>query len=152
MSIYASTKRLAKNRTFMFFVVGLAFSYPPIMVLITFIADTFLDSGFTLNDANVGLLVLNACSIFGRLLPGILMQTSYIKAMLVPALASILTAVSMSGLITGPVSGSEAHVCVPGSDFIWNVCVVLQRDGCVHCWWGPAGKCHWICLHCKWNS
>ncbi|XP_045175603.2 monocarboxylate transporter 12-like isoform X2 [Mercenaria mercenaria] len=94
-----SIKLLFKDKCFILFVLGMALAYPPIMLLITFIVDVFTDSGLSQTDANFGLLLMNAFSIGGRLLPGLLLQSRHISSLMVPAFASIVTGVCMAGLI-----------------------------------------------------
>ncbi|XP_053384645.1 monocarboxylate transporter 1-like [Mercenaria mercenaria] len=94
-----SIKLLFKDKCFILFVLRMDLAYPPIMLLITFIVDAFIDSGLSQTDANFGLLLINAFSIDGRLLPGLFMQSRHISSLMVPAFASIITAVCMAGLI-----------------------------------------------------
>lgn len=90
--------QLLKNRSYVLFMLGIVITTPCIGLIIIFIVDIFLDKGFTRDDASFGLTLLNVTLLFGRLLPGLLMQSKYISTLALPIFAAILAAVSLFSL------------------------------------------------------
>lgn len=81
-------KKLKSNAPFVMFTFGSAISFTTMLVILVFIVDEFQDSGHAPEDGNLGLLVYNCAGIFGRLIPGMLLQLPCMKPMMVPALAT----------------------------------------------------------------
>ncbi|XP_045176440.2 monocarboxylate transporter 1-like isoform X2 [Mercenaria mercenaria] len=98
-SIGESLKHLACNPSFVLFAIGLAVAYPALGILFIFIVDLFLDAGLSEDNATFGLLLVHMFSIFGRLLPGLVLQSKRVPALSVPICASIVTSAAMAGLV-----------------------------------------------------
>ncbi|XP_045175480.2 monocarboxylate transporter 12-like isoform X2 [Mercenaria mercenaria] len=97
-TVWESLKQLAFNPSFVLFAVGMGVAYPALGILFIFIVDLFLDAGLTEEEASLGLLLVHMFSIFGRLLPGIVMQSRRIASLSVPIFAALLTSSAMVGL------------------------------------------------------
>ncbi|XP_060567838.1 monocarboxylate transporter 12-like isoform X2 [Ruditapes philippinarum] len=111
-SIGKYLKDLALNPSFVLFAIGLAIVYPALGILFIFIVDLFLDSGLSEDDATFGLLLVHMFSIFGRLLPGIVMQSKHIPSLSVPICAAVVMSACMTGLVT--VTGLRLHLLMLG--------------------------------------
>ncbi|XP_053407325.1 monocarboxylate transporter 7-like [Mercenaria mercenaria] len=85
--------QILRNRSFLFYVMGMVISAPSLTVVFIFVADIYLDNGMTNDDVSLGLLLMNVLSITGRLFPGIILQSKYIPSLLLPFLNAMLSAV-----------------------------------------------------------
>lgn len=101
-------KALVCNPSFVLFAIGLAIAYPALGILFIFVVDLFLDTGLTESDATFGLLLVHLFSIFGRLLPGLILQSKHVPALFVPICASIVTSAVMAALVV--VDGLSEHL------------------------------------------
>ncbi|XP_060600806.1 monocarboxylate transporter 12-like isoform X2 [Ruditapes philippinarum] len=97
-SVFETLKQLAFNPSFVLFAVGMGVAYPALGILFIFIVDLFLDAGLTEEEASLGLLLVHMFSIFGRLVPGIIMQSGRISTLSVPIFAALVTSGAMVGL------------------------------------------------------
>jgi hypothetical protein len=97
-TVFETLKQLAFNPSFVLFAIGMGVAYPALGILFIFIVDLFLDAGLTEEEASLGLLLIHMFSIFGRLVPGIIMQSGRISTLSVPIFAALVTSGAMVGL------------------------------------------------------
>ncbi|KAL4225745.1 hypothetical protein ACF0H5_016434 [Mactra antiquata] len=80
---------LITNVEYMVFLIGFVISFASLALIIIFIADMFKDKGLTVEDATLGLLIMNIFGVFGRILPGLLMQIKHLPTLFCPLLAAL---------------------------------------------------------------
>ncbi|KAH3844195.1 hypothetical protein DPMN_086450 [Dreissena polymorpha] len=90
LTLRSSMHCLFRNRVFMVFVAGLAFSLPIINILTVFIVDLYQDRGSTKKEASFGLIALNVCGGLGRLSPGFIMKIPGMTTLGVPIIVCVL--------------------------------------------------------------
>ncbi|XP_053384648.1 monocarboxylate transporter 9-like isoform X2 [Mercenaria mercenaria] len=87
-----SFRHILHNKSFIFFVFGMVSLTPCITMMIIFVADIYKDNGLTNDDVSLGLLLLNVMSTVGRLLLGMIMQSTRIPTLVLPLLNAVLSA------------------------------------------------------------
>ncbi|KAH3890250.1 hypothetical protein DPMN_014323 [Dreissena polymorpha] len=95
LTLRSSIYRLFRNRVFMVFVAGLAFSLPIINIFTAFIVDLYQDRGSTKKEASYGLIALNLCGGLGRLSPGFMMKIPGMTTLGVPIIACVLLGIGI---------------------------------------------------------
>ncbi|KAL4219856.1 hypothetical protein ACF0H5_020267 [Mactra antiquata] len=98
-SLKQNFRYLIKNTRFMLFVVGFVIAYPALSLIMIFIADIYEDKSLTVEDATLALQIMNIVGIFGRIIPGLLMQCQRVPTLFCPLVATLLGTVVLLGML-----------------------------------------------------
>jgi len=87
-SFIQGVRIVAKNIPFYFYMVGQALGFQAGASLTVFLQDIFLDAGFSVNDATLGIFLMNMFAIVGRLVPVLLFSIKRMPTFGVPLIGS----------------------------------------------------------------
>lgn len=111
VTLLQSMRTIIRNRVYMLYVLGVAMIFPSLLLSVVFLVDVLMDRGLPRDRATFGILIMNAFNIFGRMLPGIMMQCHRLPPLFSQIIASVASSVSLIGIVIAPSQWLSLFFC-----------------------------------------